>query len=204
MATLAAIDAALYTALVATMHTGTATDALPFSLVARYAGEVTEDRLREACAQFPCALLRADANAGTRTVDAYEDVEDVGTESWTVLVGVEDPREIADAISATTTGVPGILTLTERVMEVLNGLILDGTWIDRRVRCVAYNTPVLVDRGALYVYSLRFEVRRPLPQVTPTTAQLGTGQTLTQIAGDVNLEGTADAAPNPITQLLVY
>ena len=61
---------------------------------------------------------------------------------------------------------------------------------------------MLIKRGSLYVYSVRFEARRPLPALALTTAQAGNGQALTAIAGDVNLTGTEDTAPSPFVQLL--
>ena len=73
----------------------------------------------------------------------------------------------------------------------------------RRVRCAGY-APALVKRGEVYVYAVRFEAKRALPQLALTVAQAGTGQDLTQIAGDVDLEGTADTAPNPIVQFQTF
>lgn len=201
--TLAAIDAALYAALAVTQHNGTATDAAPFALVGRYAGELTPDGIREASAQYPCAFLRWDSGAATRTVDAVEGVEDAAVETWTVLVAVEEPRAIDDAISATATLAPGALTLIDAVLGACNGLVFDGAWRDRRVRCAGY-APALVKRGEVYVYAVRFEAKRALPQLALTVAQAGTGQDLTQIAGDVDLEGTADTAPNPIVQFQTF
>ena len=107
MTTLAAIDAALYAALGVTQHSGTATDAAPFALVARYAGELSEEGIREAIAQYPAAVLRWDTGLGARAIDAVEGVEDVATEAWTVFVALEEPREVDSALSATDTSAPG-------------------------------------------------------------------------------------------------
>lgn len=202
-ATLSTIDTALYNALIAGLHTGTPSIATPFALVDRFAGDVEEKGIQEVCAQFPAALLRFDGGSPARVVDAYEGIEDTGVESWTVFVVLEDPRDVAEAVQGSSPLTPGFLPLIERVLELCNGLVVDGLYNDRRVRVADYGRPVLVKRGSLYVYSLRFEVRRPLPAVALTVAQAGTAQPLTAVAADVNLTGTTDAAPNPIDQLIV-
>ena len=201
-ATLSTIDTALFAALAAGQHTGTPTALLPFALVGRYAGEVNEQGIIDACAQYPSAFLRYDGGASTRTVDAVEGVEDAGLESWTVLVCLEEPRAVDEAAQGSSPLTPGFLPLIERVIELCNGLVFDGAFRDRRVRVADYGRPVLIKRGSLYVYSVRFEARRPLPALALTTAQAGNGQALTAIAGDVNLEGTADIAPSPFVQLI--
>ena len=156
----------------------------------------------DACAQYPSAFLRYDGGASTRTVDAVEGVEDAGLESWTVLVCLEEPRAVDEAAQGSSPLTPGFLPLIERVIELCNGLVFDGAFRDRRVRVADYGRPVLIKRGSLYVYSVRFEARRPLPALALTTAQAGNGQALTAIAGDVNLEGTADAMTNPLVSLI--
>ena len=201
-ATLSTIDTALFDALALGQHTGTPTSTAPFALVGRYAGEVSEAGIAEVCAQYPSALLRYDGGASTRTVDAVEGTEDAGLESWTVLVCLEEPRAVDEAVQGSSPLTPGFLPLIERVLELCNGLVFDGAFRDRRVRVADYGRPVLIKRGSLYVYSVRFEARRPLPALALTTAQAGNGQALTAIAGDVNLTGTEDTAPSPFVQLL--
>jgi len=196
------IDGALYTALAVTQHAGTATDAAPFAVVARYAGELSEDGIREVVAQYPAAVLRWDTGVGARSVDAVEGVEDVATEAWTVFVALEESREMDSALSATNTGAPGAYTLIERVLSACNGLVTDGLWRDRRVRAVAWG-PALIKRGAVYVYSVRFEARRVLPQLALTVAQAGTEHDLAEARADINLTCTVDAAPNPLNSLIV-
>ena len=200
--TLATLDAALYAALAVAQHAGTATDAAPFALVGRYAGDLSEDGLTEACAQYPAALLRWDGGAASRTVDAIEGVEDMGVEAWTVFVALEDVRSIDDAVASTTTGAPGGLSLIDRVLSACNGLVTDDLWRDRRVRASAYGA-ALIKRGIVYVYSVRFEARRALPQLPLTTAQSGTAQMLTAIAADVDLVDPTPGDANPMTRLLV-
>lgn len=202
MTALVDIDGALYAALAVTQHDGTATDAAPFALVARYAGELSEEGIREAIAQYPAAVLRWDTGTGVRAVDAVEGVEDVATEAWTVFVALEEPRDIDSALSATVTSAPGAYTLIERVLSACNGLVTDGLWRDRRVRAVAWG-PALIKRGVVYVYSVRFEARRALPQLALTVAQAGTEHDLAEARADLNLEGTDDTAPNPLNSLIV-
>ena len=205
--TLAALDAAFFAALAATQHDASAggpyTDAAPFACVDRFVGELAPDSIHEACAAFPAALLRFDGGTAKRTVDAVEGVDDTGAEAWTVLVAVEDPRSITDAATGATP-VAGYLVCIERVLEVCNGLVVEGLWRDRRVRVTSYGKPLLVKRGELYVFGVSFVALRELPQAPLTIEQRGGDQALTQIAGDVNLEDTADAAPNPIESFLAF
>ena len=201
-ATASTIDTALYAALALGQHTGTSTADTPFALVGRYAGEVSEAGIQEACAQYPSAFLRYDGGASLRTLDAVEGTEDAGLESWTVLVCLEEPRSVDEAVQGSAVLTPGFLPLIDRVIALCNGMVFDGAFRDRRVRVAEYGRPVLIRRGSLYVYSVRFECRRVLPSVALTVAQAGTAQDLLEIAGDVNLEGTDDAAPNPLVQLL--
>ena len=194
---LAALDAALYAALSATQWITASgpTTARPFALVGRYAGGLSVDGIRETCAQYPAALLRYDGGGSTRTVDAVEGVDDTGTEAWTVLVAVEEPREIDDAIAATDAQVPGALALIDAVLLALNGLVFDEAWRDRRVRVVGY-APALIARGTVYVYAVRFEARRELPQAPMTVAQAGNGQGLTSITAETDLVGPGTPAPD--------
>lgn len=201
-ATASDIDSALFAALALGLHTGTPTADTPFSLVARYAGEVDEVGIQEACAQFPAAFLRYDGGVSLRSVDAIEGIEDAGTESWTVLVAVEEPRLVDEAVQGTSPLTPGFLPLIDRVLALCNGLVFDSAFRDRRVRVADYGRPVLVKRGVLYVYGVRFECRRALPSVALTVAQAGTAQDLTAIAGDIELTGTVDPAPSPFVQLI--
>lgn len=146
---------------------------------------MNEQGIIDACAQYPSAFLRYDGGASTRTVDAVEGVEDAGLESWTVLVCLEEPRAVDEAVQGSSPLTPACLPLIERVIELCNGMVFDGAFRDRRVRVADCTSPVLIKRGSLYVYSVRFEARRPLPALALTTAQAGNGQALTAIAGDV-------------------
>lgn len=202
-ATASTIDTALYAALALGQHTGTSTADTPFALVGRYAGEVSEAGIQEACAQYPSAFLRYDGGASLRTVDAVEGTEDAGLESWTVLVCLEEPRSVDEAVQGSAVLTPGFLPLIDCVIALCNGMVFDGAFRDRRVRVAEYGRPVLIQRGALYVYSVRFECRRPLPAVALTVAQAGTAQPLEEIGADIDLTGTADTPPDPFSQFLV-
>lgn len=204
MTTAAAIDSALFTALSAGQHSGTPTAPAPFALVARFAGEVDAAGIAEVCALYPAALLRYDGGISTRTLNAIEGTEDAGIESWTVLVCLEEPRIVDEAVQGSSPLTPGFLVLIERVLELCNDLVFDGAYRDRRVRVAEYGRPVIVHRGSLYVYAVRFECRRQLPSLALTTAQAGDGQDLTQIAADIDLTGTEDDPENPLTQLEVF
>ena len=115
-ATLSTIDTALFAALALGQHTGTPTSTEPFALVGRFAGEVSEQGIQEACAQYPSAFLRYDGGASTRTVDAVEGTEDAGLESWTVLVCLEEPRAVDEATQGSSPLTPGFLPLIESVL----------------------------------------------------------------------------------------
>lgn len=191
--TLAQIDAATFTALSAGQHSGTPSAAAPFALVGRFAGEVDDKTIDEAAAQWPCAFLRFDGESDTSSVQVVDGSQEIASEAaWTVLVGVEDPRSIDAAISGAS-GVPGALTLVDRVQALCNGLILSDSLRYRRLRCTGV-TPALIRRGIVYVYAVRFVALRALPEVAPTNEE----PVLTAVVGNVNLEGTADDAPNPL------
>lgn len=193
------IDTAIYTALTAGQHTGTPSANAPFALVGRFAGDVSADTITEAVSQWPCALLRFDGESDAVSIDTVGgDMEVRGEASWSVLVGTEDPRSVDDAVSSSNTAVPGALTLIDRVQALLNGLAVGTTdeWRWRRLRCVE-TRPVLIRRGVVYVYSVRFVALRALPEVAQTDSSV----VLTEIRGDVNLQGPS-SPPNPLVQFL--
>ena len=199
--TLADTDSAIYTALSAlqiNVTTGT-TAARPFALVGRYAGSLSEDKLREVVTQWPAALLAFGGESVTRTVSTLAgDSEDRGTVRWTVYVAAEDPRAIDDGVVGTSTA-PGSYILTDAVLAVLNGLPLSGAWFSRTLRTAGVREALIL-RGVVYVYAIDFEAMRALPQVTPTDSSV----TLGEIAGDVNLpfESGEDNPDNPRVQFV--
>lgn len=194
-ATLAAIDAALFAALAA-LSASPPTDAQPFALVGRYDGEPTKDGLLEAMAQFPCALLRWDDEKAVRDVDtAGPGSEDRGAGHWTVLVALEDPRAIDDALQGAT-GAPGLFALVDAVLGACNALQVAGLWRGRSVRYVDA-TPVraLTVRGVAYARAVRFEALRAAPTAADPVVST---QPLTDVRGDINQQNPGGDAPrNP-------
>lgn len=198
---LADADSAIYTALSAlqiNVTTGT-TEARPFAAVGRYAGDVSDEGIREAVTQYPAALLAFGGEQVTRTVNTIGgDAEDRGLCRWTVYVAAEDPRAIDDG-TVGAAAAPGVYRLTDSVLGVLSGLPLDGAWFDRRLRA-AGTREALIKRGVVYVYALDFEAARALPQATPTDTSVD----LVDINGDVNLTGTlnGDNPDNPVVEFV--
>lgn len=196
-ASLADIDTALLAAL-SPLAAGPPTTLAPFALVGRYAGPVTEETLREAVAQWPCALLRFDQETSTRLVEVWSaDSDDRAIGSWTVLVGVEDPASLDDAMNSAAPRT-GSLQLVAFVLAACNALLITGSWQGLTVR-YAETRAELIKRGAVYVWGVRFEVRREVETAT-NVDPAALLPYVNPIDGDVNLEGTTDAAPNPLVQ----
>lgn len=198
-ATLADIELVLYTAL-DTLDAGPPTTTQPFAVVGRFAGEVPQEGLGEVCAQYPAALLRFDDEASARDVIGFgaASIEDRTVASFTVLVAVEDPRSIDDGMIGDA-NVPGALRCVEAVIAACNGL----TFTDAHQRLstrYAGTRPVLIRRGTVYVYGVRFEAQRDAPTATSAEATAAAAlTTVNPVVGDVNLEGTG-TAPNPLVQ----
>lgn len=198
---LADTDAALYTALSALQvnDSNGPTTVRPFAIVGRYAGPLDDEGIREACAQYPAAMLAFGGEQVTRTVNTIGgDAEDRGLCRWTVYVAVEDVRAIDDG-TVGAAAAPGVYRLTDAVLGALSGLPLDGAWFDRRLRCTG-TREALTRRGVVYVYAVDFEAMRALPQVKPADTSVA----LVEIAGDVNLTGTlnSDNPDNPRVQFV--
>jgi len=191
-ATLREIDAALVTALEA-LQAGPPTDSQPFALVSRFAGDLTEDTIGEACAQYPCALLSWDGETATRTDDTHgPDSEDVGRSAWTVVVALEDPRDITDAIRGAA-GVPGALALVSAAIGACNALYVTGLWRGRSVRYVRTDR-LRTKRGVFYAYAVRFEVLRTVEDADDPVVST---EDFTGVDADENLLGETDTAPDP-------
>ncbi len=202
LATLFDVDAALYAALVP-LQAGPPDDAHPFAFVGRWAGPVDPaEGLSSVVAQYPCALLRLADEVSTRDVDtAGTDVEDRAAVHFDVLLALEDPRELDDALVGAT-GAPGLYTLQGAVLSALNALYLSNAdaWLRRRVRYVATRNE-LIARGKVYVLAVSFEALRVVEQATDPADGL---PTIGPIVGNVNLrtgDPTADPTPiNPVDQ----
>jgi hypothetical protein len=200
-ATLTSIELALYTALsgLLTNVTTGPTTARPFACVARYAGQVPQEGLAEAAAAWPCALLRFDDDISTRDVHGFgvESIEDRALASFSVLVGVEDPRDIADGMIGDA-NVPGLLRLVDAVIAACNGVTFADPHMQMSIR-YAGTRAELVKRGTVYVYAVRFDATRDAAAV----AFDASGATLIpSVNSDINITGTGTPAPNPLVQIV--
>lgn len=194
-ASLADIDDALVTALSA-LVAEPQTESDPFAYVGRYAGAVPPEGLQ--VFKFPCALVRFNGETSTRVVKTWGgDTEETGTASWDVLVACEDPQSIDSGMRGTASA-PGLLRLVDAALAAVNALAVTGLFQYQPVRYVA-TRPELVVRNAVYVYAVALEAVREAPQATNPDPAASLPY-VNPIDGDVNLEGTADAAPNPLVQ----
>jgi len=189
---LATIDSAILTALAGAVAVP-ATSSAPFALAGRYAGPVTREGLSRVCGgQFPSALLRFDGEQPQRIVNTLAGVEDRGIAIWSIIVALEEPRAIDDAINQSAAGAAGILQCLDVAIGAVNGLIVTPagtTWRDRPLRAAAA-VPELVDEGVCYAYSVRIEAMRDLDQATNPDPGAGLPE-LNPVVGAVDLEGTA-------------
>lgn len=200
-ATLKDIDAALYAALAALQtDPGVApTDAKPFALVARFDGEFAPEQLAEFGAQYPLCALRWDDEASAREVDTIgPDSEDVARSGWTVLVAVEDPRAVDDALVGAS-GALGLFDLVSKVVGACNALYVSaGLWRGRAVRYVrTTRVPALTRKGVAYARAVTFEARRVAEDAADPVVST---QDLLGVDGDVNLIPAQDAAPDPMAE----
>ena len=197
-ATLADIDATMYTAL-GTLLGVEITTAKPFAQLIRFVGPVPGEGLP--AAKFPCVALRFDEETADFDVDVLADAESASVATWSVLVQVDDPQDIDRGMvgNGTAKGQTGILRLVVSVQGVLNALAIDGTYRGRRLKYIG-TRPEQVVRNGIYVYAVRFAARL-LPPIAPTPDD---SQTLTEVRGDVNLEDTLNNDPpgNPVVQFI--
>jgi len=200
-ATLTSIELALYTALsgLLTNVTTGPTTTRPFACVGRYAGQVPQEGLAEAAAAWPCALLRFDDDISTRDVLGFgvESIEDRALASFSVLVGVEDPRDIADGMIGDA-NVPGLLRLVDLVIAACNGVTYADPHMQMSVRYSGTRAEV-IKRGTVYVYAVRFDATRD----AAGAAFDASGATLIPgVYSDINIVGTGTPAPNPLVQIV--
>lgn len=197
-ATLADIDATMYTAL-ATLVATPATASKPFNSLIRFVGPVPGEGLP--AAKFPCVALRFDEETSDFDVNTVADAESESVATWSALVQVADPQDIDRGIvgNGTGAGQTGILRLVVSVQGVLNALAIDGTYRGRRLKYLG-TRPEQVVRNGIYVYAVRFAARL-LP---PLAATPDDSHDLDEVRGDVNLEDTLndDAPGNPVVQFI--
>ncbi len=197
IATLADVDAAMYTALSALV--ATPPDAThPFASVIRFAGAVPPEGLP--APKFPCVALRFDDEVADFDVDVLSDAESRSVATWSVLVQVDDPQDIDRGMvgNGAALGRTGILRCLSAAVGACNGLRVDGTYRGRLLKYVGAR-PEMVVRNGLYVYAARIAVRLYAPMATNANPYT-TG--LEEIAGNVNLEDTTDPADNPVVQFV--
>lgn len=166
-ATLEAIEAALFTSL-SSLSAAPPTDARPFRLVGRWAGQTTADGVEhETLGRAPSALL-----AFERSVP--EEIRDGGVGSLSVViethvfrvyVTVVDTRSTAAAVQGSV-GQQGILRCTRLVKELLAGLEVEGLHNAEGVRLVDHR-PWLIDPGTSITHALTFSARAELGVATP-------------------------------------
>jgi hypothetical protein len=169
-ATLADIDSALNTALVA-LVSGPPVAATPFAVAARYAGQVTKRGLSNVVReQYPAVLLRFDGEAITRDVLVWGAMsEEVGDASWSVIVVAEDPREVDEGMVGNA-ATPGALRLLDSALGAVNALVVANTYQGITLRA-AETRPEFVEEGVVYAFSARIVARRVIPQaVNPDPA----------------------------------
>jgi len=197
-ATLAGVDAALYTAL-ATLVATPITTAKPFASLIRFVGPVPGEGLP--AAKLPCIALRFDEETSDFDVNTVADAESASVATWSVLVQVDDPQDIDRGMvgNGTTKGATGILRLAVTVQGVLNALVIDGTYRGRRVKYLG-TRPEQVVRNGLYVYAIRFAARLYPPIASTTDDSVD----IDEVRGNINLKNTLndDSPGNPVVQII--
>mgnify|MGYP003527058111 CR=1 FL=1 len=198
-ATLAEIDAALYTAIGA-LVLGPPVAATPFAVAARDAGPVSKQGLSNVCReQYPAVMLRFDGETVARDILVWGAAsEEVGDASWSVITVVEDPREVDDGMLGNANA-PGALRLIDTALAAVNALNVANTYQGISLRA-AETRPELIEDGVVYAYSTRLVARRVMPQATNPDPAAGL-PLLGPMRGDINLESDPSAADvNPVVQ----
>ena len=166
-ATLEAIEAALFTEL-ETLRASPATDAQPFRLVGRWAGETTAEGVeKETLGRGPSALLAFERSVPEEIRDGATGSLSVVVEThvFRVYVTVVDTRSTAAATQGTA-GQQGILRCTRVVKELLAGLDIAGLYNAEGVRLVDHR-PWLIDPGTSITHVLTFSARAELGVAAP-------------------------------------
>lgn len=181
---LATIDAALLAALAVLGHTGTASDAQPFALVARHTGPWTREALQHVVGQYPACLLRPNGAAYGLSGDTIlGDGEVRAPEGWSVLVALEDPRSADDALQGVS-GAPGLLTLIDLALSRVNLLPVAGTDVERYARASGWRwVPELVRDGTVTAAEILLVVDR----IPPSVAQLAPGEPFERADGETHV-----------------
>lgn len=201
MATLASIEAAVNTALAATLATATPTPG-PFAAVRRWLGEVramgrgvTLDRV--ALGQLPACLLEwqgetADNDVQT-TAAVIETRGKVALRAWVVQLDVRGPDALVAGGTAPTS--VGIAACVDAVVAALNGLEIAGLLRSEVLRYKGC-AQRLADVQTYAVYEVTFEAQRSVPTVTPAD----TSHAMTDLTGDANIVGDTSTDTNPLVR----
>lgn len=197
-ATLADIDAAMYTAISA-LVSGPPVAATPFAVAARYAGPVTKAGLSNVCReQYPAVMLRFDGETIVRDIQTWAYSEEVGEASWSVITVVEDPREVDEGMLGNANA-PGALRLIDSALGAVNALLVTNTYQGISLRA-AETRPELIEEGVVYAYSTRIAARRVVPQADNPDPSTNL-PLLNPMDGDINLIVDPSAADvNPLVQ----
>lgn len=167
-----ALEAAIFARLQTLAALGaTPTASVPFRVVRRWAGEVTQDETDAghlgAC---PSALL---AYEGSQVVSQSDrqyvetlgsDVEVVERHGFRVYVTVQDTRGDVTTVKGGT-GTPGIYACTQAVAEALAGFRITGL---RGPVALVERVPWRIERGASRTDLVRFAALATLPETTDT------------------------------------
>lgn len=159
-ATLEQIEAALFAAL-GTLRAAPPTDAAPFRLVGRWAGEVTRDGVdEETLGRSPSALLAYERSVPEerQTSGGYYEVTE--RHLFRVYVTVVDTRGNSAATQGTV-GQQGILRCARLVKETLAGLVIPGL-DDGDVVHLVDHRPAAIERGSHFTHVIQFSARAEL------------------------------------------
>lgn len=195
-ATLDAIETALFTRL-ATLKKS-ATPAGPFTLVDRWAGQVTQQEgVDEATlGKAPAALLAYESSttesASAETI--LDEAETIERHLFRVYVTVQDTRGDEKTLKGTT-GQTGALACVHAVKSALTALGI--TNVSEPVRLVG-SQPWLIDRGVQQTYVVRFAVRALLDTASTEAADEPASVPFETMTGENGPEDLTDLDPSTI------
>ncbi len=198
MSALTAIEAAIFARLLTLQHAGTPTSEAPFALVARYAGPVNREGLQMVHARYPCLLMKRGRVRPQLLVETVlHPFEQRASDAWTLIVAVEDPREVDDALVGPLPDVPGLLPLHDVVEACINGFVTDGLWTERPVHVTEYgDLDALTTRGVAYAAFLEIRADRTMAQCRSDDPA---SQPFDGVDGGVNLPRDAPRPTDPFT-----
>lgn len=195
-ATLDAIDTALFARL-ATLKKS-ATPAGPFTLIDRWAGQVTQQEGVDetTLGKAPAALLAYESSttesaSGETILDEAETIE---RHLFRVYVTVQDTRGDQKTLKGTT-GQTGALACVHAVKAALTGLAI--TDAGEPVRLVG-SQPWLVERGVQHTYVVRFSVRAVLDTTATESASEPASEPFETMTGENGPEDLTSLDPSTI------